>query len=66
MGKIGQIINVGDTLYEVLGTMKSENADKDGTEVWKKRYNADSVLRNDNILYFCRMIINAEFEDITK
>ena len=66
MGKIGQIINVGDTLYEVLGTMKSENADKDGTEVWKKRYNADSVLRNDNTLYFCRMIINAEFEDITK
>ena len=66
MNKIGQIINVGDTLYEVLGTMKSENADKDGTEVWKKRYNADSVLRNGNTLYFCRMIINAEFEDITK
>ena len=66
MGKIGQIINVGDTLYEVLGTMKSENADKDGTEVWKKRYNADSVLRNGNTLYFCRMIINAVFEDITK
>ena len=66
MGKIGQIINVGDTLYEVLGTMKSENADKDGTEAWKKRYNADSVLRNDNTLYFCRMIINAVFEDITK
>jgi len=59
VGKIGQIINVGDTLYEVLGTMKSENADKDGTEVWKKRYNADSVLRNDNIFlqndYKCRI-----------
>ena len=41
MGKIGQIINVNDTLYEVLATMKSENADKDGNEVWKKRYNED-------------------------
>ena len=64
MGKIGQIINVNDTLYEVLGTMPVESSDKKGTEYWKERWGANSVLRNGNENYYCRTIINAEFEDI--
>ena len=62
MGKIGQIINVNDTLYEVLGTMIVENTDKKGTEYWKERWAADNVLKNGNNYYYCRTIINAEFE----
>ena len=64
MGKIGQIINVGDTLYEVLGTMSVERSNDKGTDYWKERWGADNVLRNGNDYYYCRVIINAEFEDI--
>ena len=64
MGKIGQIVNVNDTLYEVLGIMSVERSNDKGTDYWKERWGADNVLRNGNDYYYCRVIINAEFEDI--
>jgi len=64
VGKIGQIINVNDTLYEVLGTMSVESSNEKGTEYWKEKWGSDAVLRNGNDYYYCRVIINAEFEDI--
>ena len=64
MGKIGRIININDTLYEVLGTMLVESSEIKGTEYWKEKWGSDTVLRNGNDYYYCRTIINAEFEDI--
>ena len=64
MGKIGKIVNVNDTLYEVLGIMSVERSNDKGTEYWKERWGSDTVLRNGNDYYYCRVIINAEFEDI--
>jgi hypothetical protein len=64
VGKIGQIVSVNDILYEVLGTMSVERSNDKGTDYWKERWGADTVLRNGNIYYYCRIIINAEFEDI--
>ncbi len=64
MGKIGRIINVNDTLYEVLGTMSVKSSEEKGTEYWKKQWGANNVLRNGNDYYYCRTIINAEFDDI--
>jgi hypothetical protein len=64
VGKIGQIVNVNDTLYEVLGIMSVERSNDKGTDYWKERWGADNVLRNGNDYYYCRIIINAEFEDI--
>ena len=64
MGKIGQIVNVNDTLYEVLGIMDVERSNDKGTEYWKEKWGSDTVLRNGNDYYYCRVIINAEFEDI--
>ena len=64
MGKIGQIVNVNDTLYEVLGIMSVERSNDKGTDYWKERWGADNVLRTGNDYYYCRVIINAEFEDI--
>ena len=66
MGKIGRIVNVNDTLYEVLGTMDVERSNDKGTEYWKEKWGSDTVLRNGNDYYYCRTIINAEFEDIWK
>ena len=64
MSKIGQIINIKDILYEVLGTISVERSNDKGTDYWKERWGADNVLRNGNDYYYCRVIINAEFEDI--
>ena len=64
MGKIGQIVNVNDILYEVLGTMSVESSNDKGTDYWKERWGAGNVLRTGNDYYYCRVIINAEFEDI--
>ena len=64
MGKIGRIVNVNDTLYEVLGIMTVERSNEKGTEYWKDKWGADNVLRNGNVYYYCRAIIDAEFEDI--
>ena len=64
MGRFNKIIKVNDTLYECLGIMSIQSADEQGTEYWKKCWNADTVLRNGNEWYFVRTIIEAEFEDI--
>ena len=64
MGKIGQIIKIRDVLYEVLGIMSVDSSNDKGTEYWKEKWGSDSVLRNGNDYYYCRTIIDAEFEDI--
>jgi hypothetical protein len=64
VGKIGQIIKIRDVLYEVLGIMNVKSSEEKGTEYWKERWGSDSVLRNGNDYYYCRIIIDAEFEDI--
>jgi len=64
MGKLGKIINVDDTLYEVLGKQSVKSTDEEGSEVWKDRWRADTILRNGDLYYFCRNVIEAEFKDI--
>ena len=59
-----RIINSNDTLYEILGSMRIVNADEEGTDIWKERWGADTLLRHDDMYYFCRKVIDAEFEDI--
>jgi hypothetical protein len=61
---LNKIIESNDTLYEVLGTMNVTSVKEEGIEIWKKRWGSDSLLRNKNIFYFCRKVIDAEFEDI--
>jgi len=64
MGKINKIIKINDVLYECLGTMSVKSSEEKGTEYWKERWGSDTVLRNGNEYYYCRIIINADFEDI--
>ena len=64
MGKINRIIKIKDVLYECLGVMSVESSNEKGTEYWKEKWGSDTVLRNGNDYYYCRTIIDAEFEDI--
>jgi len=64
MGKINRIIKIKDVLYECLGTMSVKSSDEKGTEYWKEKWRSDTVLRNGNDYYYCRTIIDAEFDNI--
>ena len=64
MSKIGKIIKSNDILYEVLGSMEVVRTDNEGTDIWKERWGADTLLRHDDMYYFCKRVIDVEFEDI--
>ena len=59
-----QIIEVAGQLYLVKGRQSVPSSDVKGVEFWKKQWNADIVLKNNNEYYFCQNIIDAEFNDI--
>ena len=60
---MAKIIHVGDTLFEVLGTQMVITTDKKGTEYWKEKWGADAVLKNGDLYYFCRNVLEAEWTD---
>ena len=64
MGKFNRTIEVNDVLYECLGIISVKSSEEKGTEYWKEKWGSDTVLRNGNDYYYCRTIIDAEFEDI--
>tara|TARA_B100000214_G_C23728994_1_gene517901 strand:- start:441 stop:635 length:195 start_codon:yes stop_codon:yes gene_type:complete len=64
MGKFRKIITINDTLYECLGVMSVESSNEKGTDYWKKQWGADTVLRNGNDFFYCRTVLDAEFDDI--
>jgi len=64
MGKNIRIITVDDDRYEVLGTQDVQRTDVKGSDVWKDRWGADTILKNGDLYYFCRKILEAEFKDI--
>ncbi len=55
-----RIVEAQDTLYLVLKTYPVNI--EIGYEELKKRWGADTILRNKDILYLCARIIDAEFE----
>ena len=57
-----QIVTVNEERYLVLGTVPV-SSDYSPEEL-KQEWNADTVLRNGDLLYITRKIINAEFQDL--
>jgi|1_EtaG_2_1085319.scaffolds.fasta_scaffold221661_2 hypothetical protein len=59
-----RLITVQDTMYEVCGKASSDT--QYGYEQLKQMYRADTVLRNGNTLYLCRVVLEADFTEIEK
>ena len=57
-----KIIKVNNDKYEVIG--KTIVNTKYSSDELKKQWNADNILRNRDMLYMVRKLIEAEFEDI--
>ncbi len=60
---MNKIIHVGDSLFAVLGTQKVITTDEKGTAHWKEKWHADTVLRNGDLYYFCRTVLEAEWTE---
>ena len=57
-----QIVTVNEDRYLVLGTVPTSS--NYSPEELKQEWNADTVLRNGDLLYITKKIINAEFQDL--
>ena len=58
-----KIITVGDDGYIVLGRVSANTSD-DLDQLKSQWRLADTILRNQNELFICMKLIEAEFEDI--
>ena len=58
-----KIITLGDDGYIVLGRV-SVNTPYDGDQLKSQWRLADTILRNQNELFICMKLIEAEFKDI--
>ena len=58
-----KIITVGDDGYITLGIV-SVNTSHDGDQLKSQWRLADTILRNQNELFICMKLIEAEFKDI--
>ena len=59
---MNRIVTIQDERYEVIGTVPTSS--DYFPEDLKQQWNVDTVLRNDDILYLTRKLIDAEFEDL--
>jgi hypothetical protein len=60
---VNRIIHVNDNVFQVLGTQKVNTTDEKGAAYWKEKWGADTVLRNGDLYYFCRNVIEAEWTE---
>ena len=58
------IINVNDTLHEVIYVYKNGMPENLSTDQLKAKHNCDAILRGPDGNYVCQTIIDAEFEDL--
>ena len=60
-----EIINANGNLYQLVRVLKESQLKNPNMEDLKKFFNCDILLRKQGLLYFCRLIEDVEFEEIT-
>ena len=59
-----KIINANGNLYQLVRTIKYDQLKNPNMEDLKEYFNCDTLLRKKDILYFCRLIKEIEYEEI--
>ena len=59
------IISANGNMYQLVRTITENKLNNPDTNILKEWFNCDTVLRKQGILYFCRIIKEIEYEDIT-
>ena len=60
-----EIIFNGDKAYQLVRVIREDQLKDPDTSLLKKWFMCDTLLRNQGKLYFCRLIEEIEYEDIT-
>ena len=55
-----QIIYNGDKAYQLIRVLKEDSLKNPDTSVLKQLFHCDTLLRKQGLLYFCRLIEEAE------
>tara|TARA_R110002051_G_scaffold155015_1_gene227144 strand:+ start:357 stop:548 length:192 start_codon:yes stop_codon:yes gene_type:complete len=61
-----EIITANDNLYQLVRTIKYDQLKNPNMEDLKKYFNCDTLLRKEDVLYFCRLIKEIEYEEINE
>ena len=60
-----QIIYNGDKVYQLVRVLKEDSLKNPDISVLKQLFHCDTLLRKQGMLYFCRLIEEIEYEEIT-
>ena len=60
-----EIIYTNDKAYQLIRVITESRLKNPDMEILKKYFRCDTLLRKQGKLYFCRLIEEIEFEDIT-
>ena len=60
-----QIIYNGYKAYQLVRVLKEDSLKNPDISVLKQLYHCDTLLRKQGLLYFCRLIEEIEYEEIT-
>ena len=59
------IIYTKDKAYQLVRVLKESSLKNPDMEILKKHFRCDTLLRKQGLLYFCRLIEDIEYEEIT-
>ncbi len=60
-----EIITANGNLYQLVRVLKENSLKNPDISVLKQLYYCDTLLRKQDKLYFCRLIKEIEYEEIT-
>ena len=60
-----QIIYSNDKAYQLVRVLKEDSLKNPDISVLKQLFHCDTLLRKQGLLYFCRLIEEIEYEEIT-
>ena len=60
-----QIIYSNDKAYQLVRVLKEDSLKNPDISVLKQLFHCDTLLRKQGMLYFCRLIEEIEYEEIT-
>ena len=61
-----EIINANGNLYQLIRILREDQLKNPNMEDLKEYFLCDTLLRKQNILYFCRLIEEIEYEEINE
>ena len=60
-----EIIKANNNLYQLVRVLKEDQLKDPDTSVLKKWFCCDTLLKKQGLLYFCRLIKEIKYEEIT-